>query len=74
MSAGKQAGLNGAQGLDDLAALGKKVEARMPGVRKILADMRDSDDPDRIADGAYLLGTLDEIGDYVALLREITGV
>ena len=50
--------------------LRRKVEARLPGVRKILTDMRDSGDPDRIADGAFLLGLLDEMSDYVGLLRE----
>jgi hypothetical protein len=38
-----------------------KVNARLPGLRKILTQMRDSGDPDRIADGAFLLGTLDDM-------------
>ncbi len=64
--------------VDDLAALGKKVEARMPGVgkilREILREMRDSDDPDRLADAAYLLGTLDEMREYVDLLKQLSGL
>lgn len=58
----------------DLTALRQKVEARLPGVQKILTDMRDSGDPDRLADAAFLLGTLDEISDYVDALREVAGV
>lgn len=54
----------------EMDELRRKVEARLPGVRKILVEMRDSDDPDRIADGAFLLGMLDEMSDYVGLLRE----
>ena len=53
--------------LDDL---GQKVQARMPGVSKILNEMRDSDDPDRIAEAAFLLGTLDDMSNYVDALRE----
>ena len=42
----------------------------MPGVSKILNEMRDSGDPDRIADAAFLLGTLDDMSNYVDALRE----
>jgi hypothetical protein len=38
-----------------------EVDARLPGVRKILMEMRDSSDPDRIADGAFLLGMFDAL-------------
>ena len=40
-----------------------KVSARLPGFRKILTEMRDSGDPNRIADGAFILGLFDEISD-----------
>jgi hypothetical protein len=60
--------------IDELAVLGKKIEARMPGVGKILREMRDSGDPDRLADAAYLTGTLSEITDYVDLLKELSGL
>ena len=53
--------------LDDL---GRKVQERMPGVSKILHEMADSGDPDRIADAAFLLGTLDDMRSYVDALRE----
>ena len=43
-----------------------KVDARLPGFRKILMEMRDSGDPDRIADGAFILGLFDEISDVGA--------
>jgi len=39
----------------------QRVDARIPGVSKILHDMRDSGDPDRLADGAFLLGFLDDL-------------
>jgi hypothetical protein len=57
-----------AGGIDEL---GRKVTARLPGVHKILSDMRDSGDPDRLADGAFLLGTLDEMSDYVDALSAV---
>lgn len=38
-----------------------KVSARLPGLRKILTEMRDSGDPDRLADAAFILGTFDEM-------------
>jgi hypothetical protein len=68
------AAVKSAAQIDKLAALGKKVEARMPGVGKILREMRDSGDPDRIADCAYLTGTLRDITAYVDLLKELSGL
>ena len=44
----------------------QKVDARLPGFRKILVEMRDSGDPDRIADGAFILGLFGEIADVGA--------
>lgn len=41
----------------------QKVDARLPGFRKILMEMRNSGDPDRIADGAFILGMFDEIAE-----------
>ena len=38
-----------------------RVERRLPGLGKILTEMRDSGDPDRIADGAFILGTLEDM-------------
>lgn len=40
-----------------------KVDARLPGVRKILSEMRDSGDPDRLAEAAFLLGAFSDIAD-----------
>lgn len=44
----------------------QKVDARLPGFRKILMEMRNSGDPDRIADGAFILGMFDEIAEVGA--------
>ena len=57
--------------MDDAAPLREmtarqKVDARLPGFRRILVEMRDSGDPDRIADGAFILGLFDEISDVGA--------
>lgn len=49
-------------------AAGRRVDARLPGLRKILTDMRDSDDPDRLADAAFLLGTFDDMSTCADLI------
>ena len=43
-----------------------EVQERLPGVAKILNDMRDSGDPDRLADAAFLLGWMDALADVGA--------
>jgi hypothetical protein len=60
--------------LADLDRRGKEVQKRLPGVKRILKEMRDSGDPDRIAAGAYLTGAFDEIADYVDVLRDLADV
>lgn len=54
--------------------LRKKCEARIPGLRKIVQDGRDSGDPDRLADAAFVLGWMSEVSDYVGALRELADV
>ena len=45
-----------------------EVQQRLPGVHRILTEMRDSGDPDRIADGAFLLGMFDAMADVGAAM------
>jgi hypothetical protein len=40
----------------------------------IVKRLRDTGDPDDLADGAFLLGALDDISDYVDCLRELADV
>jgi hypothetical protein len=65
---------NRVEALSDLDALGEKVQKRLPGVKRILQEMCDSGDPDRIAEGAFLTGAFDDIADYVDVLRDLADV
>lgn len=51
--------------------LRKKCEHRLVGVGAIVRRLRVSENPDDIADAAWLLGTMDDLADYVGVLRGI---
>lgn len=47
-----------------------KVSDRLPGFRKIITEYRDSGDPDKIADAAFILGMFDEIAEVGAEMND----
>lgn len=44
----------------------RKVSECLPGFRKIIVEMRDSGDPDRLADAAFILGMFDAMAEVGA--------
>jgi len=55
----------------DCEELRKKCERRIAGLGEIVRRLRATGDPNDFADGAFLLGALSDISDYVACLRGI---
>lgn len=49
--------------------LREKCESRLAGCGLALKRLRETGNPDDLADAAFLLGTLSDFSDYVALLR-----
>jgi hypothetical protein len=62
---------NPSKRLDDCEELRKKCEHRMAGLGEIVRRLRATGNPDDFADGAFLLGALSDISDYVGCLRGI---
>lgn len=50
--------------------LRERCASRVAGLGMIVKRLRDTGNPDDLADGAFLLGALDEISSYVDFLRE----
>jgi hypothetical protein len=55
-------------------ALRDRCAGRISGLEMIVKRLRDTGSPDDLADGAFLLGALSDLSDYVDLLREELGV
>lgn len=55
-------------------ALRDKCATRVAGLGAIVKRLRDTGNPDDLADGAFLLGAMSDLSDYVDLLREELGV
>lgn len=47
-----------------------RVSDRLPGFRKIITEYRDSGDPDKIADAAFILGMFDDIAEVGAEMND----
>jgi len=54
--------------------LRERCAARVAGLGMIVKRLRATGDPDDLADGAFLLGALDDISGYVDCLRELADV
>jgi len=57
-----------------VSELRNKCASRVAGLGMLVKRLRDTGNPDDLADAAFLLGALDDISDYVDYLRELADV